>query len=220
MIVRTVVAAARGTSIAVVVTAVGACRTMVATRIAIVVTIVVAARMCTAVTAIVTSGVTSRAMTAVTSHTAVVSGRTVTYIGRGSVVRAMCPNAAVPSVIAAGTSVVVVTAMVVIPEGEVPCVVTTDDGTIEVLRGTVEAPLPIEEDVAEVSVAIVPVVVEGVGTAHIHEVLKIDLIYQIVLLGSKVELVGHLVGEVVSVLLRFAEAHTECGEESRKGDEE
>lgn len=147
-------------------------------------------------------------VTTVASHTVVMHGRTMTYEGRGSVVGAVCPDAAVPGVVARGAAVVEVGAVVAIPKGEVPGMVTANDGAIEVVGRTIEAPLPIEKDVAEVGVAVVPIVVEGIAGANVHQVFEIDLINLVVLFGSEVEFVSHLVGKIVSVLLRFAEAHT------------
>lgn len=130
------------------------------------------------------------------------------------------PDASVPGVPAGGTAIEVVGAVVVFPEGEVPCAVTTPDGTIEVVGCAVEAVLPVEENVAEVSVAVIPVVVEGVGCADVHQVFKVDLINLVILLRCEVELIGHLVSKIVSVFLSLAETHAKRGEESRDGDEE
>lgn len=147
-------------------------------------------------------------MTTMACHTAYMGGRTMSVEGGGSVMSTVVPKSTMPSAVDGRTAIVIVGAMVAIPKGEVPCVMTTNDGTIEIVGCTIEAVLPVEEDIAQIGVAIVPIVVVGIARTHIEEVLEIDLIDEIVLVGGEVKLISHLVSEIISVLLRFAEAHT------------
>ena len=56
--------------------------------------------------------------------------------------------------------------------------------------------MPIPEDIAEVGVAIVPIDTIAIGlVGDGHEVVEVDLIDAVVLIGRQVELIGHLVGE-------------------------
>lgn len=206
VVVRTIVVGAH--TIVVVIAAVAA---VVAMETAIVaVTVAVVAGACTRM------AMTARGtVTAMTCHATMVGGGTMAYEGRGSVVGAVMPETAMPTVPACGMAVEEVGAMIVLPEGEVPIVVTTPDGAIEIVCSTIEAVLPVEEDVTEICVTIIPIIVERIGSAYVHQILEVNLIDLIVLLGGEVELIGHLVGEIVRVLLRLAEAHAERGENTR-----
>ncbi len=117
------------------------------------------------------------------------------------------PETSAPGVPDGGMAIVEVSALVVVPYGEVPDAATPRDGAIEVFGACVETILPVEKDVGEVSVAVVPVVAPRVGTAHVEEVLEVDLVDLVVLCGSKVELIGHLVSEEVGLLLSFVKRH-------------
>lgn len=200
----------------------------VATRTRTAVVMVAIVAMITAISvvaavAVVATVVTRMArvgMTTMACHTAYVGGRTMSVEGGGSVMSTVVPKSTMPSAVDGRTAIVIVGAVVAIPKGEVPCVMTTNDGTIEIVGCTIEAVLPVEEDVAQVGVAIIPIVVVGIACTHIEEVLEIDLIDEIVLVGGEVKLISHLVSEIISVLLRFAEAHTKRREEARDGDEE
>ena len=115
-------------------------------------------------------------------------------------VEAPVPTAIVPE--DGGTMVEVVAVGVVAEYGEVPATAEPEDGAEEIIYGGEGGPLPVVEDVAQVLVAVRQVTDVGqVGLGVEREqIVEVDFVSVVVLLVVEVELVGHLVGEIVSTL--------------------
>lgn len=73
--------------------------------------------------------------------------------------------------------------------------------------------LPVEQDVAQVEVALPPVcLIEVVGRVYAHQVVQVHLVGCVILLFGEVQLVCHLVGEEQSLFARLFVAHrVGCG---------
>lgn len=93
-------------------------------------------------------------------------------------------------------------------DGEVPIAIEPIERAIEISSGAERIPLPGEQNVAHVEVALHPAVTENVVHAcDIHEVVKVYFVSCIILFGREVQLVGHLVGEEKSLPTRLLIAH-------------
>lgn len=123
------------------------------------------------------------------------------------------PCAAVVGDVDVGTCVVVIAYAVVVVDGVVPACGVPAHGTVEVVECAEQVVLPVEEYAAEVDVAVLPVGACDVGGAvEAHEVVEVDLVGAVVLLGGEVELVGHFVGDEPCLLARVVVADGACCE--------
>lgn len=148
----------------------------------------------------------------VTAHATTILTGTTTLEGGDAVVLAIHPDAATIILPAAGTGIEVVGGTVEVPKGEENVGGTPLDGTIEV-GGTGETCiLPVVEDIVEVGIATLPVEVIGTAGGDIEEILEVDLIDLVELIGSQIEFVGHLVTQEVRLLLGLAERQDASGE--------
>lgn len=117
-----------------------------------------------------------------------------------SVVRAMSEASAIGD-IDAGASEVVVTVAIAIEDGVVPAISRPSYGTQEVVNCCEEPVLPVEEHVAQILVAVLPVVAECVGRiVYGQEIVEVYLVGTVVLLSCEVQLVCHLVRQEPSLL--------------------
>ena len=81
-------------------------------------------------------------------------------------------------------------------DAEVPVASFPVQGAVEVGGGNERVPLPVEQHVAQVLVAALPVgAVDIVVARHPHQVVQVNLVGGLVLFVRQVQLVGHLVGE-------------------------
>lgn len=120
-----------------------------------------------------------------------------------------------------GMIVVEVTHAVVAVDWEVPSATQPGDGIQKVVRGGEYAPLPIEEDVAKVGIAVCEVVaIDNVALrGEAEEVVEVDFVAVVVLLVVEVELVGHLIGEETGFFASTFVAHSVSGECAAGEDE-
>ena len=119
-------------------------------------------------------------------------------------VMAATPVASVVTMVYAGTAEVVVAVAIAVEDGVVPAVYLPAQGAEEVIDGGVEVILPVEQDVADVLVAIAPTyAIEVGGRTHAKEVVEVDLINLVILVLRKVQFVGHLVREEVGVVASY-----------------
>lgn len=112
---------------------------------------------------------------------------------------------------ARGAGVEEVAVSVVAEDGEVPAPVEPPDGPQEVVNGEERSPLPVVEDVLQVGVAVLEV--DSVNVRLVVEreqVVEVDLEGVVVLLLVEVQLVSHLVGEVVRLLACRLVVHRAC----------
>ena len=117
-----------------------------------------------------------------------------------SVVRAVSESSTIGDV-DGGTSEVVVSYTIAVEDGVVPAVSSPAYGAHEVVDCCVEPVLPVEEYVAQVLVAILPVVSEGIGgIVHGQEIVEVYLISTVVLLSCQIQLVCHLVRQEPGLL--------------------
>lgn len=177
-----------------------------------VVAIVGAGTMVSGVIVVVTSGarvvgagtMVSGAITAVTSGArtgvVIVVAHTVpavnvnVAVGAAVIVAAAVPTTPAIADVDGRTIEVVVAVAVVVADRVVPAMPSPTNRTEEVVERAVEIILPIEEHVAEIHVAIVPIRAIAIGGgADAHEVFEIDFVSTVVLLRREVEFVGHLV---------------------------
>ena len=134
-------------------------------------------------------------------------------IGRYIVVAAALPVAAMVADVHAGPFIIVVAIAVVVADGVVPGGAYPAYWTVEVVQCDVEPVLPIPEDIAEVGVAIVPINTIAIGlVGDRHEVVEVDLIDAVVLIGRQVEFIGHLVGEEPCTVACFVITDSLSGE--------
>jgi len=116
--------------------------------------------------------------------------------------------AAIDSIEAGHSEVVVVAVGIAGIDTEVPETIAPVKGTIEV-GGVEESPvLPVEQDIAQVEVAVLPVdAIEVVVVVDAHQVVEVDFVCCLILLLGEVQLVSHLVGEEQSLLTSLLIAH-------------
>ena len=117
-----------------------------------------------------------------------------------SVVRTVSESSTIGNV-DGGASEVVVSYTIAVEDGVVPAVSSPAYGAHEVVDCCVEPVLPVEEYVAQVLVAILPVVSEGIGgIVHGQEIVEVYLISTVVLLSCQIQLVCHLVRQEPGLL--------------------
>ena len=109
------------------------------------------------------------------------------------------------------SEVEVVTVRVTGIDAEVPVAGVPVQRTIEIGCCDEGIPLPVEQDIAQVEIAALPV-----GSVHIvtagdtHQVVEIDLIGCLVLLVSEIQLISHLVGQEQGFFASLLIAHCVC----------
>jgi len=106
---------------------------------------------------------------------------------------------------------------------EVPVAAIPYQRTIEIGGCTEKVPLPAVEYVANVLVAALPVQAQHIViVGDTHQVVEVDLIGCLILQVSKIELVGHLVGEEKSLVASLLVGHGACrhchGQKGEQGD--
>lgn len=100
-----------------------------------------------------------------------------------------------------GAREVIIAAAVIIENREIPCRAYPTDGAVEVIECHIKVVLPTVQNVAHVGVAILPVIpVNVVHGVDAEQIVQVNLISTVVLVGRKVELIGHLVGKEQSFL--------------------
>ena len=96
-------------------------------------------------------------------------------------------------------------------DAEVPVAAFPVEWAIEVGGCAEGLPLPVEQDVAHVKVAALPI-----GSIHVvvggyaHQIVEVDLVGCLILLVSQVQLVGHLVCQEQSLVACLLVAHCIC----------
>jgi hypothetical protein len=81
-------------------------------------------------------------------------------------------------------------------DAKVPIACAPIQWTIEVAGCDICLPLCIEQYIAEVAVAALPVVtIDIIVTRHTHQVVEVDLVGGFILLISKIQLVSHFIGQ-------------------------
>ena len=91
---------------------------------------------------------------------------------------------------------------------EVPVAVTPIEWTIEVGGSDKCLPLCIQQHIAEVAVAALPVgAIDIIVTRHTHQVVEVDLIGSLILLISQIQFVGHLVSQEQSLVASLFVTH-------------
>lgn len=96
-------------------------------------------------------------------------------------------------------------------DAEVPMASIPIQRTEEIGGSTEGSPLPVEQDVAHVKVAALPVGAEHiVATGHTHKIIKVYLVCSLILLVGEVKLVCHLVREEKSLVACLLVAHSFC----------
>ena len=94
---------------------------------------------------------------------------------------------------------------------EVPVAGIPVERTVEIGRGNVCAVLPVEQYVAQVEVALTPVVtIEVVVGIDTHEVVEVYLVGSLILCIAEIKFIRHLVGEEQSLLACLFVAHGFC----------
>ena len=93
-------------------------------------------------------------------------------------------------------------------DSEVPVASVPIERTVEVAGCTEGFPLPVEQNVAHIQVATLPVGgIDVVVAGDSHEVIQVDFVGSLVLLVGEVQLVGHLVGEEQGLVACLLVAH-------------
>ena len=91
---------------------------------------------------------------------------------------------------------------------EVPVAVAPVEWAVEIAGGDERVPLPVQQHVAQVLIAPLPVsAVHVVITGHPHQVVQIDFVGCLILLVGQVQLVGHLVRQEQSLVACLLVAH-------------
>lgn len=105
--------------------------------------------------------------------------------------------------------------------GEVPDIVEEVKRAVEIGRFEEKVVLPVEQDIAQIEVALQPVIaVKVVGRTDAHEIVEVHLIARLILLVGEVELVRHLVRKKQRALAGLVEAHrTGLGSEHYGGED-
>lgn len=101
-----------------------------------------------------------------------------------------------------GAAIEVVAVCIVIVNGEVPCSAAPPQRAEEIVDGDKCCPLPFVEDVTQIVVTIGQVAYVGqVGLrVNTQQVVEVYFVCIVILLVVEVQLIGHLVGQVVSLL--------------------
>ena len=95
-------------------------------------------------------------------------------------------------------------------DAEVPETVPVERA-IEIVGCAESAILPVKEDIAEVEVALCPVVSEDIiGRVDTHQIVEVNLKGCLILFLREVKLVSHLVCEEESLLLSLLITHGTC----------
>ena len=90
----------------------------------------------------------------------------------------------------------IVTVWIAGVDAEVPVACVPVEWAVEVAGGDVCLPLCVEQNVAQVAVAALPVVaIDIVITRYTHQIVEVDLVGGLILLVGEVQLVSHLVGQ-------------------------
>ena len=111
-----------------------------------------------------------------------------------------------------GMIVVEVSYAIVAIDGKIPSAANPGYGVQEVVGGCEEGPLPVEEDVAQVSVAIgeVAAVDDVILRGEAEQIVEVDFVAVIVLLIVEVEFISHLVREEAGFFASSFVAHSLC----------
>ena len=108
------------------------------------------------------------------------------------------------------SEVEVVTVRIAGIDAEVPVACLPVEGTVEIAGCQEGIPLPVEQDIAQVEVATLPVDAKHVVAArHAHQIIEVDFITSLILLVGEVELIGHLISQEQSLVAGLLETH--CG---------
>jgi len=127
------------------------------------------------------------------------------------IVHPTVPSAIVPKDI--GTVVEEVAAAIIIIDREEPTRRTPNDWAQEIICSQQEFILPVVQDILQVGNAITHVFSIDVGfTLQTEQIVQVDLERIIVLLFVQVELIGHLVRQVVSLFASLLIIHSFCAE--------
>lgn len=106
-----------------------------------------------------------------------------------------CVSTSISSVEHGASEVEVVAVRIASIDAEVPITCAPVQWTVEVAGCDVCLPLCVEQYVAEVAVAALPVVaIDIVVARHTHQVVEVDFVGGLILFVSKVQLVSHLIG--------------------------
>jgi len=93
-------------------------------------------------------------------------------------------------------------------DSEVPVAVAPVEWAIEVGGIDEGLPLPVEQHIAHVQIAALPVgAVHIVVAGHPHQIVEVDLVGGLILLVGEVQLVGHLVGQEQGLVSGLLVAH-------------
>lgn len=131
-----------------------------------------------------------------------------TVVPTGSAVHSPTVSAAIAYVERRASEVEVVAMWVASVDAEVPITCVPIEWAIEI--GSVHkcAVLPIEQDIAQVEVALGPIVTKEIAmVVDAHQIIEVDLIGGFILVVSEVELVCHLVGEKESLVASLLITH-------------
>ena len=105
----------------------------------------------------------------------------------------------------------VVTIRIAGVDTEVPVTSFPVKRTIEIGSSDKSIPLPVEEYIAQVQVAALPVGSEHISTARdSHQVVEVDFVACLILLICQIQLVGHLVGQEQCLVTGLLIAHGIC----------
>lgn len=84
---------------------------------------------------------------------------------------------------------------------EVPVACVPIQRTVEIARGNVGTVLPVEENITQIEVALLPITaVEVIVRVYSHKVVEVDFIGSLILCVGEIEFIRHLVGEEQSLL--------------------
>ena len=98
-------------------------------------------------------------------------------------------------------------------DAEVPVAVAPVEWAVEVAGCAEGPPLPVEQDIAHVQIATLPVVaIDVVVARHTHQVVEIDFVGGLVLFVSQVQFIRHLIGQEQRLVACLFVAHclTRC----------
>ena len=106
----------------------------------------------------------------------------------------------------------VVSARVSCVDGEMPVASVPVEWAIEVSGSQEGSVLPVEENVAQVGVALSPVCsIQVVVSVYPHEVIQVHFVCSLILVVGKIQLVCHLIGQKESLLASLLVTHGRCG---------
>ena len=189
-----------GVAIAAIVSLAGIFVSVVASRSAIAAAVVVIASVVGFVPSSSGFGAVARVSPFVSCVIAVAHARSLVFlfvaVGAGIVASAVAPVASVVGDVDRGAVEVVIAIAVVVAYGVVPGGAHPLQRAVEVVYGGIEAVLPVAEDIAHIHIAVLPVVTVAIRrSVHAEEVLHVDLIGPVVLIGGQIQFVGHFVRE-------------------------